>query len=949
MKKNFQEPQARVYEVIEESALLTPSINIVDPTDEKIEDSEDIGFSRGNITRRLGMILLFVSFTYVLNAQVIIEAPHNRTVSNTERTMYYNITAKNAGTLSAEVATDASAWLTASISGKRLTIHVAKNSTASTRYGNITISGSADASVTQVLTIAQNGDEYSGAALSSFEDTKYTISTGTATSSASESAFTKSYDGDYSTFWHSAYSSGQALANGGTVTATWDLGSSKSVDFITYTPRTDGSSNGHWGAFTLQYSTNNSSWTTIGSYDFEKRSSASSVDFSAVTARYIRVVISSGYNNHASCSEFVIGKRNTSAGTIAESLFEDDLWTELKSSVTQTTINNVNNSFIKTLAQAIKDGGYSTTYRVHTAKCFKSPQTISNEWNAPGKYYDRFGNVTGISVKKNSKIAIWIPNIPSGATVGLSIVSWFPGKYPSDTYGTYLNDGSYDPIITSYGLHEGMNIIEYNPTTPSGATASAVSDGLAYVTYFADTDGQYADVPMHFLNGIENGYLSLDLTNDEMHILCKNAPNMHMDVVTDHAHMIWESQGLYKYCRSTTRSGSSSKGTSKGYRQYIRAIEYIIGSEHEALGLQKYNHVPNTRALAYVNYKYYMFQGELGVSFCYDVQETCLDLYQMLIGNGASVWGISHEWGHQHQMRPYFNWAGCDEATNNYNSMWNTVRFGLTDTGHGCHPAFGTELYNGTVTSNLTANDKTVYTTITNARDNAYSNKSDVSWNSYFTTLVNDTYNSHRDWTAESNQSVYSFDFTNYCTARPFIAISFYAISTLGISDFSYDLFEALRQTDRTSGNTIVGSSIEKNTGVDKYELLAAAQNGNTTACSTFRSTYSSSVWTTKNYINSSHLGWSNNSVPFILNYIRKASRLCGYNLFPYFEKCGLLRQVAYRTFGGAWYLMTADMYTEFQNDMNALGLSTCDDNRVKAILQVANPNWTMPASINNN
>ena len=251
------------------------------------------------------------------------------------------------------------------------------------------------------------------------------------------------------------------------------------------------------------------------------------------------------------------------------------------------------------------------------------------------------------------------------------------------------------------------------------------------------------------------------------------------------------------------------------------------------------------------------------------------------------------------------------------------------------------------MTSELTANDKTVYTTIANTRDNAYANKSAVSWNNYFTTLVNDTYNNHRDWTAEAKQSVYSFDFTNYCTARPFIAISFYAISTLGMPDFSYDLFEALRQTDKKSGNTIVGSSIEKS-GVDKYEILAAAQNGDANACSQFRSAYSSSVWTTKNYINSSHLGWDVNSVPFILNYIRKASRLSGYNLFPYFEKCGLLRQVAYRTYGGAWYLMTADMYDEFRNDMNALGLATCDDNRVKAILQVANPNWTLPASINN-
>jgi hypothetical protein len=47
MKKNFQKPQARVYEVIEESALLTPSIEVVG-SDEKVEDSEDIGFSREN-------------------------------------------------------------------------------------------------------------------------------------------------------------------------------------------------------------------------------------------------------------------------------------------------------------------------------------------------------------------------------------------------------------------------------------------------------------------------------------------------------------------------------------------------------------------------------------------------------------------------------------------------------------------------------------------------------------------------------------------------------------------------------------------------------------------------------------------------------------------------------------------------------------------------------------
>ncbi|MBP5628463.1 MAG: hypothetical protein J6X27_01310, partial [Bacteroidaceae bacterium] len=97
-------------------------------------------------TKRIWMMFLLALLTLGMQAQdVIIEAPHNRTVSNTERTMFYDITAKNAGTLSASVSDNATAWLSASFSGSRLTVHVAKNASASTRYGDITISGSADA------------------------------------------------------------------------------------------------------------------------------------------------------------------------------------------------------------------------------------------------------------------------------------------------------------------------------------------------------------------------------------------------------------------------------------------------------------------------------------------------------------------------------------------------------------------------------------------------------------------------------------------------------------------------------------------------------------------------------------------------------------------------------------------------------------------------------------
>ena len=61
-------------------------------------------------------------------------------------------------------------------------------------------------------------------------------------------------------------------------------------------------------------------------------------------------------------------------------------------------------------------------------------------------------------------------------------------------------------------------------------------------------------------------------------------------------------------------------------------------------------------------------------------------------------------------------------------------------------------------------------------------------------------------------------------------------------------------------------------------------------------------------------------------------SRLSGYNLFPYFERWGFLRQVNQYIgdYGDGWSIFTKDMYDEFESDMNALNLKTVDDNMLK-------------------
>ena len=109
------------------------------------------------------------------------------------------------------------------------------------------------------------------------------------------------------------------------------------------------------------------------------------------------------------------------------------------------------------------------------------------------------------------------------------------------------------------------------------------------------------------------------------------------------------------------------------------------------------------------------------------------------------------------------------------------------------------------------------------------------------------------------------------------------------------------------------------------------------------QSQYPQSTWVKNKYITTAHCNRYANSAPFILNFIRKASRLTGYNLFPYFEKCGFLRTVALRIYDGNWYLLTTDMYDEFRDDMQALNLLPCDDNMIKDILTQKVPNFKKP------
>ena len=134
-------------------------------------------------------------------------------------------------------------------------------------------------------------------------------------------------------------------------------------------------------------------------------------------------------------------------------------------------------------------------------------------------------------------------------------------------------------------------------------------------------------------------------------------------------------------------------------------------------------------------------------------------------------------------------------------------------------------------------------------------------------------------------------------------------------------------------------------TAYDKYELLALAQNGNINdAYTLFAERYPESVWNTHQYINA-NMTYTQNSIPFLLNYIRKASKISGYNLFDFFDRFGFLRTVAMTLddYGHKSFVLTKQMKDEFKADMEALGLKEMTDEMIERISHTNIPEFETP------
>lgn len=823
-------------------------------------------------------------------AQPMIVIPHNQSIDYNERTLCFNVLAN----VDYDIAINQS-WATMRLgSDSTIYVHIPANYYETPRTVALTFT-SADETITQTLYITQGAD--ASAETIPTDDRIYPSSAtdNSHTSSGNDGGVANTYDDDYSTLYHSAYSGTTFIVSeSNPAILTYYFTDVDSINYVTYVPRTDGSENGLFGKVQLYVQANGQSELTLyGTYDFNYSDNSTTITFSDAlinpTAVQFRVL--SGGNNYASCAEMEFYAATSNLADF--SIFGDDVYSTLREGVTASDIEQLTNPFAKSLATKIFEGNYSTDYRVAEFPCLLSVEALAESWNCPGKYYDQFAGVTGITYGPGT-YGVAVSGLPEGKSATLKIVAWYNG-----VIGTNFDGGN--PQVTSYTLKNGLNVIEYDPENDLSYDGDYISDydGLAYIEYDDDTDpDSYSDIKVHFINGVVNGYLSEDKTNDEMSEILLNAKNKHMDVLSEKVHAVWTADGLYNYCRST--SGGA------GYRQYMNVLDSLIVWEHDLLGFIKYDHVPENRTFAYVNYTYYMFQGTYGVSFIYSQESRVLNCNTIINNDNDAIWGLSHEWGHQHQMHPYFCWTGMTEVTNNMNSYYNIMKMGYktSDKIENWDPARAHFI-----------EDEVSDVTVSSIRRAAYENRSSVTWNDDFyalaTAMADSAITTYADNPA---RAIGLSDVSVGETLCPFIMLYVY-FTTNGFPDFAQDWYEALRQTDQDGGSTI-----EKSDGVDKYELIAAAQNSNSNgAIALLNEAYPNSVWC--DYITTSNCSSSQNSMPFVLNYIRKVSRLSGYNLFPYFERWGFLRQVAtyIYDYGYGWSFFTEDAYNEFKNDMDAL------------------------------
>lgn len=334
------------------------------------------------------------------------------------------------------------------------------------------------------------------------------------------------------------------------------------------------------------------------------------------------------------------------------SVFANPMATQLKKGTALAAINKIQNKEIKAVATQLLKNQYSTTYRVAKYEPILSPTVLGHDLSI-GDGYSKYENITGIYLPIGKNVII-VDGITGDTPVNLLVPNW-ERRAPEGVEDPTKDPNGWGLKRQTFSLRNGVNIID-------------VKDfgGLAYVDYFVEELKGQPAVEIHFLGAAVNGYFDNQRDkNTDWDKLIANSVYPVLDAKGKHIQVAYPKEALQKY--------AAGRGT-----DLINNYDSLVYRQHRLMGLEKHGKVPANRILARVNYNYYMFRDGDGVAYMGVKPGYAMGMVANpdVVIKGDPCWGFSHEVGHVHQLRPYFNWGGLGEVSNNLFSLYVTRSFG---------------------------------------------------------------------------------------------------------------------------------------------------------------------------------------------------------------------------------------------------------------------------------
>lgn len=474
-----------------------------------------------------------------------------------------------------------------------------------------------------VVTVTQYGlTDYEVGDISEVpDDIKVEIMSAEASSESTGGLIAKSYDGSYSTMYHSNWS------NSGSdyfpITLCYYFEEGTEIDYFIYYPRQDGNSNGKFKEVNLYYRIGSGDWTFWKLYDFAGSSFKKKVQFDEtltnVTGIKFEVLSGAGTGQgFASCAEMEFYKVDTDNFDYS-TLFTDQTCSELKAGVTEEDIKACSNPIFRNIAWYMYNGKYESDFRIasYTPRPNPDTQASANKTST----YSRLDNPTGISVEAGDTLIVLAEL--HGQSMNLRVQNL--NKSGGDGYGGQ-----------TYAITSGMNKL------------NITNEGLVYLMYNNDNYESLPDVKLHFINGTVNGYYDSQNPDHDWETLLANASNKYFDVLGAYAHLTFPTESFRSYTTDL--------------KELIDAYDAIVYHEQLFMGLKKYNRMFGNRAYFHVMYTSYMYATSYRTAYNSSTMSSICNESKLTT---SSIWGPAHEMGHINQTRPGLRWVGLVEVTNN--------------------------------------------------------------------------------------------------------------------------------------------------------------------------------------------------------------------------------------------------------------------------------------------